>query len=185
MDARYARFEALVRTGALDPLGTPEPITSYSNDAWYVRSASAGDVVLRVCWIGDRERLLREAAVGREVPVEVGYPEVLGWGEVTVDGEAITWMTSRRLPGTTLRTVWPELDERQREQALQDVARPLQALHGWRPPDHRRLDHPAAASGAGTPPRRPGGRPCPRAPGHGGGGVGLGDRPRGPAAAPG
>ena len=134
MDARYARFEALVRTGALDPLGTPEPITSYSNDAWYVRSASAGDVVLRVCWIGDRERLLREAAVAREVPVEVGYPEVLAWGEVTVDGEAITWMTSRRLPGATLRTVWPELDERQQEQALQDVARPLQALHGWRPP---------------------------------------------------
>ena len=44
MDAPYARFEALVRSGALDPVGEPELVTSYSNDAWYVRSASAGDV---------------------------------------------------------------------------------------------------------------------------------------------
>ena len=109
MDAPYARFEALVRAGALDPVGEPELVTSYSNDTWYVRSASAGDVVLRVCWIGDRERLLREAAVGRALPADVGYPEVLASGALTVDGEAITWMTSRRLSGTTLLKAWPEL----------------------------------------------------------------------------
>ena len=134
MDAPYARFRALVQAGALDPVGEPELVTSYSNDAWYVRSAAARDVVLRVCWIGDRERLLREAAVGREVPIQVGYPEVLASGEVAVEGEVITWMTSRRLSGTTLRKVWPDLDERQREQALRDVVPPLRALHGWRPP---------------------------------------------------
>ena len=65
MDAPHTRFEALVRTGALDLTGKPELVTSHSNDTWYVRSASAGDVVLRVCWIGDRQRLQREAAVGR------------------------------------------------------------------------------------------------------------------------
>ena len=97
MDAPHARFRALVQAGALDPVGEPELVTSYSNDAWYVRSASAGDVVLRVCWIGDRERLLREAAVGRALPAEVGYPEVLASGALNVDGEAITWMVSRRL----------------------------------------------------------------------------------------
>ena len=74
MDAPYARFEALVRAGAWTRSGEPELVTSYSNDAWYVRSASAGEVVLRVCWIGDRERLLREAAVGRALPAAVGYP---------------------------------------------------------------------------------------------------------------
>jgi aminoglycoside phosphotransferase (APT) family kinase protein len=134
MDAPHTRFEALVRAGALDPVGEPELVTSYSNDAWYVRSASAGEVVLRVCWIGDRERLLREAAVGRALPIEVGYPEVLASGALTVEGEPVTWMISRRLAGSTLRTVWPELDERQRDRALHEVARPLRALHAWCPP---------------------------------------------------
>ncbi|HEY5979659.1 MAG TPA: aminoglycoside phosphotransferase family protein [Microlunatus sp.] len=134
MDPAYARFRALVQAGALDPVGELELVTSYSNDAWYVRSASAGDIVLRVCWIGDRGRLLREAAVGRALPADVGYPEVLASGETVVEGEWITWMISRRLSGTTLRTAWPELAERQREQALRDVAGPLRALHDWRPP---------------------------------------------------
>lgn len=146
MDAPHARFRALVRGGALDPVGEPELVTSYSNDAWYVRSASAGDVVLRVCWIGDRERLLREAAVGRALPVEVGYPEVLASGALTVDGEAITWMTSRRLSGASLRTVWPELAVQQRDRALREVVAPLRALHGWRPPGEV-----AARLGAPTP----------------------------------
>jgi aminoglycoside phosphotransferase len=136
MDAPRTRFEALVRAGALDPVGEPELVTSYSNDAWYVRSASAGEVVLRVCWIGDRERLLREAAVGQTLPLEVGYPEVLASGALTVAGEALTWMTSRRLPGTTLSKAWPALGPRQRDRALRDVAEPLSALHAWRPPAH-------------------------------------------------
>lgn len=134
MEAARARFGALVRAAELDLVGEPELVTSHSNDAWYVRSASAGDAVLRVCWIGDRERLLREAAVGRALPPEVGYPPVLASGALNRDGESLTWMLSRRLQGSTLRTVWPELDPGQRERALVDVARPLRALHGWRPP---------------------------------------------------
>jgi len=134
VDAPYARFDALVRTGAIDPVGEPELVMSYSNDAWYVRLASAGDVVLRVCWIGDRERLLREAAVGRALPSAVGYPEVIASGAVTVEGQSLTWMTSRRLAGMSLRTVWSELGEHQRGRALHEAAHPLRALHGWRPP---------------------------------------------------
>jgi aminoglycoside phosphotransferase len=143
MAAARARFEGLVRGADLDLVGEPELVTSHSNDAWYVRSASAGDAVLRVCWIGDRERLLREAAVGRVLPHEVGYPSVLASGSLTLDvavdgealdGEQLTWMLSRRLEGTTLRTVWPELDPGQRTRALRDVARPVRALHAWRPP---------------------------------------------------
>jgi aminoglycoside phosphotransferase len=134
MDAPRTRFVALVDAAGLDLVGEPELMTSHSNDTWYVRSESAGDAVLRVCWIGDRERMLREAAVGEALPREIGYPEVLASGALTVDGEPVTWMISRRLTGSTLRTVWPELDERQRDRALRDVARPLRALHAWRPP---------------------------------------------------
>jgi len=134
VDAPYARFEALVRAGAVDSVGEPELVTSYSNDAWYVRSASAGELVLRVCWIGDRKRLLREAAVGRALPAAVGYPEVLASGSLTVEGEPITWMTSRRLSGTTLLKAWPDLGPQQRDRALCDVTGPLRTLHAWRPP---------------------------------------------------
>lgn len=134
MDGPYARFAALVDHGGLDLVGEPELITSHSNDTWYVRSAAAGDVVLRVCWIGDRERMLREAAVGRALPREVGYPDVLASGALTVDDEPVTWMISRRLRGGTLRAVWDDLSAPQRERALRAVARPLQALHAWRPP---------------------------------------------------
>jgi len=134
VDAPYARFEALVRAGAVDSVGEPELITSYSNDAWYVRSASAGELVLRVCWIGDRKRLLREAAVGRALPAAVGYPEVLASGSLTFEGEPITWMTSRRLSGTTLLKAWPDLGPQQRDRALCDVTGPLRTLHAWRPP---------------------------------------------------
>ena len=134
MDASRTRFAALVAEAGLDLVGGPELMTSHSNDTWYVRSTSAGEAVLRVCWIGDRERMLREAAVGRALPREVGYPEVLASGALTVGGEPVTWMISRRLAGSTLRTVWPELDERQRDRALHEVARPLRALHAWCPP---------------------------------------------------
>jgi len=152
MDAPHARFRALVQAGALDPVGEPELVTSHSNDAWYVRSASAGDVVLRVCWIGDRERLLREAAVGSALPPDVGYPEVIASGALTVDGEAITWMAGRRLSGTTLMKAWPELAEQQRERALRDVAAPLRALHRWRPPAQvvQRLGAPVPSEDAQT-----------------------------------
>lgn len=134
MQAARARFETLVRGADLDLVGEPALVTSHSNDAWYVRSASAGEAVLRVCWIGDRERLLREAVVGRALPRAVGYPEVLASGALTVDGEPVTWMLARRLPGTTLRTVWPDLGVDERDRALRDVAPLLQGLHAWRPP---------------------------------------------------
>ncbi len=76
-------------------------VPSHSNDTWYVRSAGA-DAVLRVCWIGDRRRLLREAAVGAVLPPEVGYPEVLGSGTVRAADVWLTWVLTRRLGGTSL-----------------------------------------------------------------------------------
>ena len=145
MDGPEARLTALLDQPGLDLLGRPEPVTSYSNDTWYVRSSSAGEAVLRICWIGDRERMLREAAVGRALPADVGYPEVLASGAVAIGGEPVTWMLSRRLVGCSLRAAWPGLDESRRERALHEVARPLRALHAWRPPTE-------VAAGLGPPP---------------------------------
>ena len=67
-------------------------------------------------------------------PAAVGYPEVLASGSLTVEGEPITWMTSRRLSGTTLLKAWPDLGPQQRDRALRDVAGPLRTLHALAPP---------------------------------------------------
>jgi aminoglycoside phosphotransferase (APT) family kinase protein len=134
VDNADERLDALLRTDAVALAGDPTLRESYSNDTWLARTADGEDVVLRVCWIGDRRRLLREAAVGARLPPEVGYPTVLDSGTLRYDGETITWMVSRRLAGTSLIRAWPDLDRRRRDQALRGVLAPLRALHGWRPP---------------------------------------------------
>jgi aminoglycoside phosphotransferase (APT) family kinase protein len=128
------RLEALSRSGAVALLESPTRVESYSNDTWLARSHDGADVVLRVCWIGDRQRLLREAAVGAALPAELGYPAVLGSGTLTYAGETVTWMLCRRLSGSSLMEVWPDLAESQQERALQDVLHLVQRLHHWRPP---------------------------------------------------
>src|SRR5690348_7941412 len=74
VDNADERLDALLRTDAVALAGDPTLRESYSNDTWLARTADGEDVVLRVCWIGDRRRLLREAAVGACLPPEVGYP---------------------------------------------------------------------------------------------------------------
>ena len=133
MQSPRDRLEALRRSGAMQLIGDPEPVVSYSNDTWLTRTADGDEAVLRVCWIGDRERLLREAAIGAALPAEVGYPAVLDSGRMTVDDVTITWMLSRRLTGCTLMEAWPTLDEDTRDRAVLEVAEPLRALHRWRP----------------------------------------------------
>lgn len=133
MQSPRERLEALRRSGAVRLVGDPERVVSYSNDTWLAQTADGVEAVLRVCWIGDRKRLLREAAVGAALPPEVGYPQVLDSGRWTVADGAITWMLSRRLTGCTLMEAWSTLDERTRERAVLEVAEPLRALHTWRP----------------------------------------------------
>jgi hypothetical protein len=67
-DARDRLHLVLAESG-LVPVDAPELIASPSNDAWMLDDAELGPVVLRVCWRGDRQRLLREAAVARHLAV--------------------------------------------------------------------------------------------------------------------
>jgi len=71
-----------------------------SNDVWIT-----GDVVLRVCWRGDRGRLLRDAAVVSALPAAVPHAPVLDSGRTN----DLSWMLAERVSGRPLDVVAAEL----------------------------------------------------------------------------
>lgn len=129
----------------------PELIPSYSNDAWVLDLADLGPSILRVCWRGNRERLITECVLGPRLPPEVGYPELLRHGRLA--SADLTWMLTRRLPGCTLAEAWVGLNEPDRGAACRSTASMMRSLHRWRPGPkvvqalraHRRLDGDARA----------------------------------------
>jgi hypothetical protein len=119
-----ARLE-IVRPAVPVDLDAAVLAESWSNDTWL-----AGGSVLRVCWRGDRKRLLREAALLGSLPAAVPHATVLAAGCT----EGLTWMVLWRLPGERLDLVWPRLSGRERRDAVAGMAGALRALHGWKPP---------------------------------------------------
>lgn len=98
---------------------------SWSNDTWLTDRS-----VLRVCWRGDRQRLIREGMLLESLPASVPHATVLAAGRT----EGLTWMVVRRLPGQRLDLLWPRLSGSQRRDAVVSLAGALKALHGWTPP---------------------------------------------------
>lgn len=125
MTALQWRAEPVLMPG--DPAGG-----SQSDDSWSIDDPSRGTCMLRICWRGDRGRLITEAKVGRALPRAVGYPDVLGYGW-TRDEHDLSWLVSRRPDGVSLAQAWPELSSAQRTRAGRDVAARLRAMHRWRP----------------------------------------------------
>ena len=119
-----ARLE-IVRPAVPVDLDAAVLTESWSNDTWLT-----GGSVLRVCWRGDRKRLLREATLLGSLPAAVPHATVLAAGCT----EGLTWMVLWRLPGERLDLVWPRLSGRERRDAVTDMAGTLRALHGWTPP---------------------------------------------------
>ena len=111
---------------------------SWSNDTWIT-----GELVLRVCWRGDRDRLLREQALLESLPASVPHATVLAAGHAA----GLTWLLLRRNPGQRLDLAWPRLSGEQRRAAIVSLAGVLSALHSWRPPpglrEHMRQSSPA------------------------------------------
>jgi aminoglycoside phosphotransferase (APT) family kinase protein len=137
---RLARLAAVLAEAGLRPRADPISKTSHSNDAWELDDELLGPVVLRICWLGDTDRLLREGAVAQLIPAAVRYPRVIGFGRVTGDRD-LTWTVTRRLAGVSLLEAWPGLSDAVRRRACREVADMVRALHSWRPPQRlsRRL----------------------------------------------
>lgn len=95
------------------------PENGASNEVWL-----ADQVVLRVSRSPDGS-LEREAALAAILPLEVGYPAVLGCG---TDG-GVEWMVTERLPGINLERAWRDLDSSARIDAVHDLWSRLHAAH--------------------------------------------------------
>lgn len=122
--ARLARVLRVARL-PVEAAAAPVLLPSDSNDAWRI-----GPTVLRVCWRGDRGRFAREAAVTRELPPAVPYPEVLDTGS---DGD-LAWQVTRIVEGAPLATLWRGLSPAERRDAMHQIGQALAALHAHRFP---------------------------------------------------
>jgi aminoglycoside phosphotransferase (APT) family kinase protein len=119
--------DRLARVAAQSGLRIPddvEKIESWSNDVW-----RCGDVFVRVCFHGDRARLLREAAIGAALPAEAAYPRVLDYGEI----DDMSWMLVERLEGESLHG-WRSRSHRELRSLIEQLAGVLRAVHAWPPP---------------------------------------------------
>jgi aminoglycoside phosphotransferase len=100
-------------------------LVSDSNEVWRV-----GDVVLRVCWRGDRQRLLREVELVRALPASLRAPQVLDAGH-TAD---VTWELARYVPGIAPDDAVLDLDDTRLRALTEQLAEILRGLHAWQPP---------------------------------------------------
>src|SRR5438270_13963345 len=131
LQGRVRAAQALRRSGLdVQSAGPLERASSITNEVWY-----AGQWVVRVNARPRRGNLRHEADVARLLPPDVGYPEVIDYGE---DADA-EWLIHRRIPGVVLSRAWPALSEAQRQSATRQLAqrRPLiTAVEGGPPPDY-------------------------------------------------
>ena len=119
------RLRAVAEAADLDVGDGAIPLPGDSNEAWRI-----GELVLRICWRGDRERLAREALVLEHLPDDVPHVRVADTG-VTDD---LSWMVTHWVPGTMLSALWDQCDPAQRGRAAEHVGAALGALHAWDPP---------------------------------------------------
>src|SRR5438876_8113809 len=122
--ARCDRLVRVIAESGLPLRGSRRLLESYSNDAWLI-----GDVLLRICWRGDRSRLVREALIADALPKDVPYPGVIAHG----DCDGLTWLATRRVVGQRLEDAWPEMDSALRRRCAEQLAAILRSLHRWVP----------------------------------------------------
>ena len=96
-----------------------------SNDAWQFE-----DRILRVCWRGDRDRLLREARLLGALPDAIPRAPVVGSGRT----EDLSWMLCGRVRGRPLDAVAEQLPRRVLRGLFEELATILAALHAWTAP---------------------------------------------------
>lgn len=96
------------------------PLPSDSNDAWRV-----GNVVLRICYRGDRARFEREALVTAALPASAKVPRLLDYGS---DGE-LAWHVTAWVNGVPLGVAWTALRADDRRRAITQLGEALAELN--------------------------------------------------------
>jgi len=142
-DAAAARWR-LDRLRDVLPVSVPADAAfsgGASNDVWIT-----SDVVLRVCWRGDRDRLLRDAALVSALPADIPHAPVLDSGRT----DDLSWMLAERVQGRPLDIVAAELPRPAVRDLYAEMAHILRSLHSWAPPEQIRTllrDRPAMVPG--------------------------------------
>jgi aminoglycoside phosphotransferase (APT) family kinase protein len=119
-----ARLRLVAEAANLTIDAPPIPLPSDSNDAWKI-----DELVLRICWRGDRTRLQREALILEHLPDEVPHGRLADAGVI----DDLTWTLTHWVPGTSLSHWWADLDRTQRRTAAEQFGHALRALHAWEP----------------------------------------------------
>ena len=101
-------------------------LESASNDVWLI-----GGDVLRVCWRGDIDRLLREAAVITALPDVVPCPRPLECGR----DDYLSWTLAPRVRGSNLADGWTRIPGPQLREYILQLAEMVSSLHAWTPPE--------------------------------------------------
>jgi aminoglycoside phosphotransferase (APT) family kinase protein len=126
-EAATARLRRLLATTDL-PVDVPSSArncSGESNDVW-----DLGDSYLRVCWRGDRDRLLREAELLRALPTTVPHAPVVAVGH----SDEMSWLVTERVLGTSLSELVETDPLPSQREVFRDVARVLETFHNWSPP---------------------------------------------------
>src|SRR3954464_15460451 len=106
LQGRVRAAQAVQRAGLdVQRAGPLERASSITNEVWY-----AGPWVVRINSRPRRGNLRHEAQIAELLPAEVGYPEVLHFGE----DDSAEWLIHRRIPGDVLSLAWPSLSEAER-----------------------------------------------------------------------
>ncbi|MEY9929139.1 aminoglycoside phosphotransferase (APT) family kinase protein [Catenulispora sp. GP43] len=119
------RLARIARSAGLSLTGDEVFVESGSNDAWLLPEA-----VLRVCWRGDVDRLVRESELAMVLPEGVPGPRVLDCGR---DG-ALSWMLVKRHHATSLWHAWQSEPAPVLHDYVTQLADIMRRLHEWHPP---------------------------------------------------
>lgn len=119
------RLVRVARSAGLALTGDEVFVESGSNDAWLLP-----DAVLRVCWRGDVDRLVREAELAVALPDGVPGPRVLDSGR----DDAVSWMLVKRHHATSLWHAWQSEPAPVLRDYVRQLADIIRRLHDWQPP---------------------------------------------------
>ena len=119
------RLVRVARSAGLALSGDEVFVESGSNDAWLLP-----DAVLRVCWRGDIDRLVREAELAVALPDGVPGPRVLDSGR----DDAVSWMLVKRHHATSLWHAWQSEPAPVLRDYVRQLADIIRQLHDWQPP---------------------------------------------------
>jgi hypothetical protein len=114
-----ARAKHALKAAGLDPSLMLTRMSSVTNEVWL-----SDQFAIRVNRRPDK-RLWREANLGPQLPPEVCYPEIVGYGT----GVGFDWLVVVRQPGQVLSRCWPGMAPAERRVAVRQLAFMLRTLH--------------------------------------------------------